>query len=111
MDFVLEHNGYHFGAIEVDQKKFTPAGMAEFLLSMMKLQQAHKNDGLQYVGVFTNGYRFIFVTLKGMQFTFEYFSSKAKVHKAVNWNDLFTIGVTFYSVVKQTIDNNNKINK
>ena len=111
LDIGLEHNGFTFGAIEVTQTKYTSAGMSDFLQTLLSLQHVQKNSKIQYIGIFTNGYSFVFFTLRAKMFTFESTSlttrdAKLKVHKGSTWNDLFIICERAHTLIRKAIEMN-----
>lgn len=93
MDFALAHENVVFGVVEVKTPKtMTKNALAQLLVSLLRLQRVHNEERMQYLGILTDGFRFILVKLQGNEFVFESTKTmqreEVKIHSVVSWDHL-----------------------
>ena len=108
-DFALEYKGILFGVVEVKTpEKLLPAAMLQMLMTMVQMQY---HPGVPYIGILTDGFRYILTKLQGKHFVLERQVTKQRlhpllmVHSAENWNELFQICNNMDSIIKTAIAN------
>lgn len=93
VDFALAHENVVFGVVEVKTPKtMTKNALAQLLVSLLRLQRVHNEERMQYLGILTDGFRFILVKLQGNEFVFESTKTmqreEVKIHSVVSWDHL-----------------------
>lgn len=92
----MEYKGFCVGVVEVKiPKTLGPDSVSQLLQPLMKLQVKNKDSRVAYLGILTDGFRYVFVKLQGKKFIFENAKSDAdpgiKIHTLTTWADVETL--------------------
>lgn len=108
VDYALEYKGLCVGVVEVKTPKtLRPDSVAKLLLPLMKLQAKNRDSRMAYLGILTDGYRYVFATLQGEKFIFENANSvddpRIKIHMPQKWGDLNELMKYIHSILDYNI--------
>ena len=112
-DYFLYHNNSAMAVIETKQPEtMSPQCMPQFLMQLLHLQAKHSLSQVGWLGFLTDGYRFVFASIKGLKFSLEAEknSEVIKIYRVNTWEDLHQI---FHNIkglllsVKKSLDSVN----
>ena len=111
-DYILESDGKIISSVELKAPyAINKDCIVPLMLQLLKIQHYQQDPSAQYLGILTDGYKYVLIYLQGSKFTFERDpegkKTQVKVHKAKTWADVIAVMNVLCDAVENCINSKN----